>query len=51
MKSAVKDKCIIKADGVTNIADMNTAVDMGAGVIGCKNASDLARMILQTAEN
>ena len=51
VKNTVKDKCVIKADGIAGIADMNMAVDMGAEVIGCKNAVDLARMILQTAEN
>ncbi|MDE6441246.1 MAG: hypothetical protein K2L12_00650, partial [Clostridia bacterium] len=51
VKNAVKDRCVIKADGVSGIAEMNMAVDIGAGIIGCKNATDLARMILQTAEN
>lgn len=51
MHSAVKDKCTVKADGITNVSDMNAAVDMGAGVIGSKNATDLARLILQTAED
>ena len=50
MQNAVKDKCIVKADGVNNIIDMNTAVDMGAGIVGSRNASDLARLILQTAD-
>lgn len=51
IKNTVKDRCVIKADGITGIAEMNMAVDMGAEVIGCKNAADLARMILQTADN
>ena len=46
MKSAVKDKCTIKADGVSNLSEMQSAVDMGAGVIGSKNALDLAQLIL-----
>ncbi len=50
MKTAVKDKCTIKADGVTNLADMGIAVDMGAGVIGSKNALDLAQLILNVAD-
>ena len=50
IQTAVKDKCIIKADGVMNIFEMNTAVDMGAGIIGSRNATDLARLILQTAD-
>lgn len=51
MYSAVKDKCTVKADGIANVSDMNAAVDMGAGVIGSKNATDLARLILRTAED
>lgn len=50
VKAAVKDKCTIKAEGITNIADMNVAVDMGASILGSKNAIDLARLILQVAE-
>ena len=50
IKSAVKDRCTIKADGVNNITDMNTAVSMGAGIIGSKNALDLARLIMQAAD-
>lgn len=50
VKSTVKDKCTIKAEGITNIADMNMAVDMGASILGSKNAIDLARLILQVAE-
>lgn len=50
VKTAVKDKCTVKADGVNTIYDMQTAVDMGAGVIGSKNAVDLARLILKSAE-
>lgn len=48
--AAVKDKCIVKADGISNISEMNTAVDMGAGIIGSRNAADLARIVLQTAD-
>ena len=50
MKTAVKDKCTIKADSIVNITEMNMAVDMGAGIIGSKNALDLGRTILQAAE-
>lgn len=46
MKSAVKDKCTIKADGVSTLAEMQSATDMGAGVIGSKNAPELAQLIL-----
>ncbi len=50
VKSAVRDKCTIKADGISSVTEMQEAVDMGAGIIGCKNASDLARLIYQAAE-
>ncbi len=45
--TAVKDKCTIKADGIGSVSDMITAVSMGAGVIGSKNALELARLVLQ----
>ena len=48
VKSAVKDRCTIKADGAMTLADVNTAVEMGAVVIGSKNAVSLARLMLQT---
>ena len=51
MQSAVKDKCTIKADGVNTITDMDTAVSMGAGIVGSRNANDLARLILQTVDH
>lgn len=47
IKEAVKDKCTVKADGVSTISEMNEAVSLGAGIIGSKNAFDLARIILQ----
>lgn len=50
MKAAVKDRCTIKADCVATVTDMDTAVSMGAGIIGSRNAADLARLVLQTAE-
>lgn len=50
MKAAVKDKCTIKASGVNTVSDMYTAIDMGAGIIGSKNALDLARLILNTVD-
>ena len=49
VKSAVKDRCTIKADGAVTLSDVNSAVEMGAVVIGSKNAASLARLILQTA--
>ena len=50
MRSAVKDKCTIKTSGVSSLTEMNTAVSMGAGILGSKNAADLARLILKTIE-
>ena len=50
VKCAVKDKCTVKADGVSTLADMQTAVDMGAGIVGSKRAQDLAHLIYQTVE-
>lgn len=50
IKTAVKDKCTVKADGAHTVYDMQTAVDMGAGVIGSKNAADIARLILKSVE-
>lgn len=50
MKSAVKDKCTLKADGVTTITDMNSAVDLGALIIGSKNAVSLARIVMSAAD-
>lgn len=49
VKTAVKDKCTIKADGALTMTDVNTAVEMGAVIIGSKNAPSLAKLILQTA--
>ena len=50
IKSAVKDKCGIKAEGVATVLEMSSAIDMGASVIGSRNAADVARMILASAE-
>ncbi|MDE7082213.1 MAG: hypothetical protein K2O89_00730 [Clostridia bacterium] len=50
IKSAVKDKCTIKAEGVATVLEMSSAIDMGASVIGSKNAADVARAILTAAE-
>ncbi len=49
IKSAVGDKCGVKAEGVASIADLNLAVDMGADVAGSKNAADIAGAILFAA--
>lgn len=51
IKSAVKDKCTIKAEGVATVLEMSSAIDMGASVIGSKNAADVARAILTAAES
>lgn len=50
IKTVVKDKCTIKADGITTFGEMQTAVDMGASIVGSKNAVEVARLILQVAE-
>ncbi len=51
MRGALKDRCTIKAEGVSSVSEMSAAVDMGAGVIGSKNAPAVARYILAAAEN
>lgn len=51
IRSAVKDKCTIKAEGISSLADLSAAVDMGAQVVGCKNAPAVARYILAAARN
>ena len=50
IKSAVKDKCTIKAEGVATVLEMSSAIDTGASVIGSKNAADVARAILAAAD-
>lgn len=50
MKTAVKDKCTLKAEGAATVLEMSGAIDMGASVIGSKNAADVARTILAAAE-
>lgn len=50
VKNSVKDKCIIKADGVSTLGDMEAALNMGAGMVSSKNAPDLARLVLKAAE-
>ena len=51
IKTAVKDKCTIKAEGVATVLEMSSAIDIGASVIGSKNAADVARAILTAAES
>ena len=50
IKNVVRDKCTIKADGASTLADSETALSMGAGIVGSKNAADIARLILRAAE-
>lgn len=51
IRSAVKDKCTIKAEGVSTVTELSAAVDMGAGIVGSKNAPAVARYILAAAKN
>ena len=50
VKNAVKDKCTVKADGIATMIEMSSAIDMGASVIGSKNAASIARTILSAAD-
>lgn len=50
VKNAVKDKCTVKADGIATMLEMSSALDMGASVIGSKNAADVARTILSATD-
>lgn len=51
MKSAVKDRCTIKAEGVQTVFEMTAANDMGAEAFGSANAPDIARQILTAVGN
>lgn len=46
----VKDRCTIKADGVSTIGEAETAFTMGAGIVGSRNATNLARLFLKASE-
>ena len=50
IKNIVKDKCTVKADGISTLGDAETAMSMGAEIIGSKNTSDIARLILKAAQ-
>ena len=50
IKKIVKDKCTVKADGVSTIGETERTLAMGAEIVGSKNASDLARLILSAAQ-
>lgn len=51
VKAAVKDKCTIKSEGVATVLEMSSSIDMGATVVGSKNAADVARAIMTAAES
>ncbi len=51
VKSAVRDKCLIKCEGVATVLEMSGAIDMGASIVGSKNAGAVARAILSAAES
>lgn len=51
IRSAIKDKCTIKAEGISSVTELSTAIDMGAVVVGSKNAPSVARYILAAAKN
>lgn len=50
IRKAVKDRCALKAEGVTSVTELSGAVDMGAAVVGSRNAPAVARYILAAAE-
>lgn len=50
VKSAVKDKCTIKADGISQISDLETALGLGVDIIGSKNAPDVAQLVLKMSQ-
>ncbi len=50
VKNIIKDKCTIKSDGISSLADFENATTMGAGIAGSKNAPDLAKLVLKAAE-
>lgn len=49
IKNAVKDRCLIKVEGVSSVAELSSAVDLGATSVGSKNAPAVARYILAAA--
>lgn len=50
IKSAIKDKATIKVCGVNTISEFDTVLSMGAGIVGSKNAPELARLLLKSIE-
>ena len=51
IRGAVKDRCTIKAEGVSSVSELSNAVNMGAVTVGSKNAPAVARYILAAAGN
>lgn len=50
IKSAVKDRALIKAEGAAEPARMATLLELGAGIVGSEAAVPLAQSILAAAE-
>lgn len=50
VKTALKGKGLIKADGADNALAVENYVAMGADCVGCKRACELANYMLKTAE-
>ena len=50
VKTAVRDRCTIKSEGIATVLEMSSSIDMGATVIGSKNAADVARAILTASD-
>jgi deoxyribose-phosphate aldolase len=50
IKSAIKDKCLLKTDGGDDYSSFQQRVVLGAQSVACKNASDLAKYLLSQAD-
>ncbi|MDE7301362.1 MAG: hypothetical protein K2N47_04245 [Clostridia bacterium] len=50
VKTAVKDKCIIKSDGAENTMQFLNALTAGADTVGCTQALELSKFLLKEAE-
>lgn len=51
VKSALKGRCLIKADKADGLAAFSTLCNMGADAVSCTQALSLAQFILKDAEN
>lgn len=51
IKAALKDRCLLKVDGGDNAALYNEAVALGASQVSCKNAVELATIMLYEAKS